>query len=266
MNRRVIVWFSCGAASAVAAKLTTEKYPDCEVVYCDTLATEHSDNARFFQDVERWIGKRVTVIKSAKYADIDDVFERERYMAGIAGARCTVEMKKVPRMVYQRPDDLHVFGYTVDEPKRIKDFRANNPELDLEWILRDRFIRKVDCYRILKEAGIALPQMYALGFEHNNCIGCVKATSPAYWQRVARHFPVEFQRRAKQSREIGARLVRVDGKRVFLDEMNLSRRYEGGDGDIECGPYCAGDQQALNEMSLVATTMESHDVLGSTLT
>lgn len=241
-NNRVVVWFSCGAASAVAAKLAVEKYPDCQVVYCDTLATEHSDNARFFQDIQRWIGKTITVIKSAKYTDVDEVFERERYMAGIAGARCTVEMKKVPRMAYQRPDDVHVFGYTVDEQKRIKDFRANNPELNLEWILADNFIRKTDCYRMLTEAGIKLPEMYALGFEHNNCVGCVKATSPTYWQRVAKYFPVDFARRAKQSREIGARLVRIDDVRVFLDELDLSRNFNEPDGDIECGPYCSGQE------------------------
>jgi hypothetical protein len=58
VERRRLVWFSCGAASAVAAKLAVEKYEDaCEVVYCDTMATEHPDNQRFFNDVERWIGQ-----------------------------------------------------------------------------------------------------------------------------------------------------------------------------------------------------------------
>lgn len=36
---RVLVWFSCGAASAVAAKLAVDKYRNdsVEVLYCDTL-------------------------------------------------------------------------------------------------------------------------------------------------------------------------------------------------------------------------------------
>lgn len=38
---RRVVWFSCGAASAVAAKLAVEKYGDgCTVVYCDTSGDE----------------------------------------------------------------------------------------------------------------------------------------------------------------------------------------------------------------------------------
>ena len=256
-SERTVVWFSCGAASAVAAKMAVEKYGDPDVVYCDTLASEHPDNARFFGDIQRWIGKSITVIKSAKYEDIDDVFERERYMAGIAGARCTVEMKKVPRLNYQRADDIHIFGYTVDEHERIEKFKKNNPELTLDWILRDRFIRKVDCYRILEEAGIALPEMYALGFEHNNCAGCVKATSPSYWQRTAKHFPEVFARRAKQSREIGARLVRIQGVRCFLDEMPLDAEYSEPDGDIECGPYCSpGLFDASLDLSLRSQTVD----------
>lgn len=241
MSERVIAWFSCGAASAVAAKFAVDKYPsNTEIVYCNTLASEDADNARFLRDVSGWAGREIKVISSTKYTDIDDVFERERFMSGPHGARCTVEMKKAPRFAYQHPDDLHIFGYTADEPKRFNDFAQRNPELNLEWILRDNFIRKTDCYRILQEAGIQLPHMYSLGFEHNNCIGCVKATSPAYWQRTARHYPETFIRRARQSRDIGARLVRVSNERVFLDELDLSATYQGGDGDIECGPFCVG--------------------------
>ena len=36
---RTVVWFSCGAASAVAAKIICAKKPvdNIEVVYCDTM-------------------------------------------------------------------------------------------------------------------------------------------------------------------------------------------------------------------------------------
>lgn len=239
---RVLVWYSDGAASAVAAKHAVEKYGDrCEVVKCDTTDDEHPDNLRFRADVERWIGRTVTLIRSEKFAGIDEVFEQTRYMAGIAGARCTTELKKQVRIEYQRPDDIHIFGYTADEWKRARDFTANNPELACDWILIDGFIRKQDCHRILREAGIAQPDMYALGFEHNNCLGCVKATSPAYWARTRHHFPEAFERRARQSRDIGARLVRIDNERVFLDELPADFPMDGADGDIECGPFCQMD-------------------------
>ena len=45
--RRSVVWFSCGAASAIAAKLSVKKYGDaCDVVYCDT-GGEHESKKKF---------------------------------------------------------------------------------------------------------------------------------------------------------------------------------------------------------------------------
>lgn len=242
---RTLAWFSCGAASAVAAKMAIDAHGDAvEVVLCDTLDSEHSDNRRFLQDVERWIGRRVTIIRSSEFASVDDVFERTKYMAGIAGARCTVEMKKRPREEYQRPGDLHVFGFTYDEAKRASDFDARNPSVDAWHVLVENRVTKQDCLDTIAQAGIALPAMYGLGFEHNNCIGCVKATSPGYWNRVRRLFPEAFNRRSRQSRAIGARLVRVSGQRVFLDELPEDADAPD-DASIECGPACQLDFFAM---------------------
>jgi hypothetical protein len=241
---RVIVWFSRGAASAIAAKLAVAEYPPATwgkrliIAYCDTSKSENEDGNRFQSQIERWIDYPITTITSEKYATVDEVFEQRRYMSGPHGAICTTEMKKVPRLKFQEADDLHLFGYTLDEDHRIGEFEKHNPELLLRWILRERFVRKKDCYRILQSAGIELPEMYRLGFEHNNCWGCVKSASPAYWNRTRQYNPEVFERRAKQSRDIGARLVKVNGERVFLDELNPTYGLDQPDGDIECGPFC----------------------------
>ena len=239
---RVVVWYSDGAASAAAAKLAIEKYGDrVHVVKCDTTDDEHPDNVRFREDVERWLGVKVELVRSDRYEGIDDVFERTRYMAGIAGARCTTELKKMVREAYQEPDDIHVFGYTVEERERAKRFEQNHPDVACDWILIDNFVRKKECHAMLARAGIARPQMYDLGFEHNNCLGCVKATSPGYWQKVRDNFPEVFERRARQSRDINAKLVRINGKRAFLDELPVEYGRGEGDGDIDCGPFCQWD-------------------------
>lgn len=236
---RRLVWFSCGAASAVAAKLAIEKYGDeCEVVYCDTMATEHPDNERFFLDCERWLGRSIKRLKSSRYATVDEVFEKRRYMSGPNGAICTTEMKKRVREDYQKPDDVHIFGYTADERKRADDFEDNNPSLRVEWILIDEWVTKRDCLDRIRQAGIALPAMYLppLGFEHNNCEGCVKSKSPGYWNRTRQHFPDVFERRCIQSRNIGCRLVVLHGQRIFLDELPPDA--DSPDDAIDCGPAC----------------------------
>jgi len=238
---RVVVWFSCGSASAVAAKLALDKYGDrVAVVYCDMSRDEHPDNQRFRADVERWLGVSVDVVSNPAYTSVDEVFERTRYMSGIQGARCTVEMKKVPRFAFQRADDIHVFGFTADEGRRIQRFRENNPELLHDMVLHDQGVTKERCHGIIAAAGIEQPMMYRLSYTNNNCLGCVKATSARYWNMIRRDFPEVFDRRVRQSREIGVQLTRVEGERVFLDELPADY-LPADDEPISCGPDCQLD-------------------------
>lgn len=239
MSVRVIVWFSCGAASAVAAKLAIDKYGDrCELVYCDTLAEEHPDNIRFLSDVEVWLNKTVMIIKSQKYNSISEVFDDTRFLANIYGARCTTEMKKIPRWEFENPDDIHIFGFTVEEKARIERFKENNPELITDWILADQGYTRDMCYEALKQEDLQLPKMYQLGYDNNNCIGCVKATSARYWNKIRRDFPDYFKLRAEQSRKYGFRLTRYKGKRVFLDELPKNYFPKEPRQRISCGPDC----------------------------
>lgn len=64
MNRgmpTIAVWFSCGAASAVAAKMTIDKYgKDYRVfVVNNPIKEDDGDNVRFKKDVEQWIGQPI---------------------------------------------------------------------------------------------------------------------------------------------------------------------------------------------------------------
>lgn len=235
-----MVWFSCGAASAVASKMAVAKYSNVRIVYCNTLAGEHEDNPRFLRDVEKWIGHPIEIISSKVYEDVDDVFMSRRYMSGIHGAPCTTVMKKIPRLEYQLPNDLHIFGLTGDEAKRRLEFEGNNPDIDMDWILGD--MHKRECFEVLRAVGIQLPEMYRLGFKNNNCIGCVKASSIVYWKRTRELFPIIFEKRVQQSREIGCRLTRLRGKRIFLDEIpedvpDLDLKLDPEE-DIDCGVIC----------------------------
>ena len=228
-SKRTVIWFSCGAASAVAAYLTLKENPNALMVYCDTHS-EHEDNKRFLADVEKWLNKKVDIICSQVFYDVDSVIEKTHYMSGINGAPCTVELKKIPRMNFQCYNDLHVFGYTFDEKARAESFTENNFELDLLYPLILRGITKIQCLSILQEVGIKLPYLYTLGLDHNNCIACVKASSCKYWAIIREYFPNIFQRRCEQSRKLGVRLIKLDKKtalilgkqpqeRIFLDEL-----------------------------------------------
>lgn len=245
MTARVLSWFSCGEASAVAAKLTVERHPSAEVLYCDTFAYEHPDNRRFFADVERWIGTQIKVLRSETYTDIYDVFRRTRWLVGPQGARCTTELKKNVRKAYQRVDDVHIFGFTAEETHRVSRFHAENPELFAEFPLVVAGLTKADCRRIVAEAGIETPAMYRLGYKNNNCIGCVKG-GIGYWNKIRRDFPDVFARMARMERELDVAINRTSKKiggtrvktRVFLDELPPHLGRYAAEPDIECGVLC----------------------------
>lgn len=218
---RRVAWFSCGAASAVATKIAIEEHPDTIVTYCET-GSEHEDNVRFIADCEHWYCRKIERLSSNKYVDTWDVWSKKRYLAGTQGAPCTVELKVIPRLEFQRPTDVHIFGYTSDgsDAYRAERLRKNFPEMFISTPLIEKGINKAACLAILQRRGIKIPAMYALGFANNNCIPCVKATSPAYWALVRKQFPGKFNRLAELSRQLNVRLCQAQNRqRIFLDEI-----------------------------------------------
>lgn len=236
---RMLVWFSCGAASAVAAKVAVDAYSSkYEVVVMNvSIKNEHKDNRRFLRDVEKWIGRKIKIVASKEYKDIDDVFLKERYIRGVAGAACTKRLKRWVQAKYAKPNDIIVLGMTADEQKRIDRLKARFPDERFAWILSDCGVTKTDCYNALTKAGIELPVMYKLGYDHNNCIGCVKG-GMGYWNKIRRDFPEVFKRRAEVERIVGSPILRT----VFLDELDPEAGRDVKEPDIECGVFClAGD-------------------------
>ena len=245
---RVVVWYSCGRSSAVAAKLAIERWGDRVIVAynASVASSEHPDNARFITDCERWYGRPIQRLYSTKYKDIWDVFERTRWLVGVRGARCTTELKKVVRHKFQRLDDLQVFGFGADELRRVERFRGNNFEI-LSWFpLVDEGLTGYDCGRLLLDVGIELPAMYRMGYHNNNCIGCVKGGS-GYWNKIRVDFPDVFARMAKVERDIGAAICKrqpiVNGVRqripVYLDELQPGVGRYSEEPAWECGVGCA---------------------------
>jgi hypothetical protein len=250
--------------------MACEKYAEdnLEALYCDTLKYEHPDNPRFMADVSRRIGREIKILKTSNpkfldeegRPDIFNVFNSTGWLVGPKGARCTNELKREVRRKYQQPEDVHIFGFTVDEtmpycsnPTRDRIARTvkENPDLDFDWILRDAGATKQDRYRTLDRAGIQLPEMYRLGYENNNCIGCVKGYT-GYWNKIRRDFPEHFDRMAKQERKMGKKgvsIVRIsiNGKptRVFLDELPPDAGDYGSEPEIECNGLCTSIQKIL---------------------
>ena len=151
-----------------------------------------------------------------------------------------IYIKKEARQHWEKsnPHDFIVLGFTAEERHRHDRFALTERDNILP-VLIEAGITKQDCYRIISEAGLMLPAVYLMGYPNANCIGCVKATSPTYWNHVRQHHPKVFQHRAEQSRKLGARLARYKGERIFLDELPADAKGRPLKGmDFECGIFC----------------------------
>lgn len=230
-NNFILCWSSCGITSAVAGKISIEKNPNTEFYYM-VIDSAHQDNERFILDLEKWYGKKINRIRSIKYKDQFDVIEKTGYINGPTGARCTLELKKEVRFELEtrlKPDlfeperpqysnQIHGFEWKLSEIIRAIDYAMDFPYTNPIFPLIENKLTKENCAQILIDAGIEIPAMYKLGYNNNNCIGCVKG-GMGYWNKIRIDFPETFNKMANLERKVGHSCI----KGVFLDELHPER-------------------------------------------
>jgi hypothetical protein len=244
---RLVCNFSCGAASAVAAKLALTEYPGREVLILNAyIEEEHSDNQRFLEDCQRWFGHPIVQVRDEKYgASTFAVFTKKRFITGLGGAPCSKALKRDVLGAHHRPTDPIVLGYTAEEEHRLERFQDANNGVQTLTPLIDRGLKKADCLAIIERAGIALPVMYQLGYQNNNCIGCVKG-GMGYWNKIRRDFPEQFERMAKLQDSIGPKSAFLklnengvkNSRYVSLRELPPDIGKYQDEPSISCGLFC----------------------------
>jgi len=233
---RTISWFSCGAASAVATKLAIANSDDVVVAYCK-VREEHPDNERFFNECQEWFGQEIIVLMNEHYdGSIYNVFEKN-YMRTPSGSPCTRALKKQVRQKFELPTDRQVFGYTMEEQARLDRFIDANNDVDVWPVLIERGLTKSDCLAMVAEAGIELPEMYKLGYQNNNCIGCVKG-GMGYRNKIRVDFPEHFKRMADLEKRKGYTVLKDRNGAIFLHDLDPNRGDYPSEPDIECGIFC----------------------------
>lgn len=244
MNKKPIiaVWFSCGAASAVALKLTKEMYGDrYEVLAFNTpILEEDQDNIRFKNDVSKWLDVEIKDVVNPKFpnSSVVEIWDKQKYMSGIKGAPCTLMLKKQARYYVESiiNIDFHVLGFTIEEKHRHERFILMETNSVIPVLIEEK-LTKEDCFDILIEAGIKLPRVYE-NLNNANCIGCVKSASVWYWNTIRKNYPEVFKQRAEQSRKIGCKLVKYKNKWIFLDELDPEAVGRNPKKNIECSIFC----------------------------
>lgn len=248
---RIVCHFSCGAASAVAAKLILARKGAGEVVVLNAfVAEEHPDNRRFLADCERWFGHPVTVLRDEKYgASAREVWRKRRYISnGLFGPLCSAIVKHALLDAFALPDDIHILGYTSEERGRFERFQTKRPTMGVRAPLIERGLTKADCLGMVERAGIELPAMYRLGFNNANCIGCCRG-GEGYWNHVRRTFPADFEETVQIQESIGENAYffrnRKTGERFGLKDLDPSSgRHDETVPD--CSLFCAMAEEEIS--------------------
>jgi hypothetical protein len=233
--KRIVCWFSCGAASAVATKIAISENNGVLpliIAYTEVIE-EHPDNKRFLADCEKWFGQEIIILGNDKYKR--SIYETFKTSAmNIKGsAPCTQRLKKQVRIKFELPTDRQVFGYTAEEQNRLDRFIDANNDVDIWTPLIDKGLTKEDCLAMLENAKIELPAMYRMGYLNNNCIGCVKG-GMGYWNKIKVDFPKHFERMSNLERFKNQSVL----KDRFLDELQPTDGNYPQEQNIECSIFC----------------------------
>jgi len=237
-----VAWFSAGVSSAVALKLAR---PDLALYI--HIEDQHPDTLRFVADVSAWVGMKIRVIQSP-YPSVESVCRAVSYINGPNGAPCTRILKRRVRQEWEAEHDasIYVWGMDCTEVNRADRLRETMPEVDHAFPLIDNGITKEEAHRLLRAAGIKRPVMYELGYNNNNCVGCVKG-GMGYWNHIRKDFPNVFSARALMERDIGASCIRG----VYLDELDPDVGRHTAPIVDDCGILCGVMAETLPDNTTI---------------
>ncbi len=185
---KYIVNVSGGLTSFEALRRTLERYgkENTHAIFADT-SIEDEDLYRFLDDQERYFGITIERVKDGRtpwQVMKDEGYIQLRSKSGIDIVACSRLLKRelIDGLIdarYAHGTYTRVFGMDWTEMHRVKRLRAALAlDETLSWfpLLERPFVDKCLIAKSLEKMGIAVPRLYALGFEHNNCGGgCVKA-------------------------------------------------------------------------------------------
>lgn len=232
MNSKVS-WFSAGVSSFIATYLVRDTVD--KIIYID-IDNQHPDSMRFVKDSEKVLGKEIEILKSP-YGSVDNVIEQFRFISSAYGAKCTEVLKKRVRKEWEyahRNDDItYIWGMDFAEKHRADNICEAMSNFKHEFPIINHQMEKQDCHAMCDRIGPQRPIMYDLGYQNNNCIGCVKG-GMGYWNKIRIDFPDVFAIRAAQERKVGHSCING----IYLDELKPDQGRIQEPIVQDCGVFC----------------------------
>jgi hypothetical protein len=260
----------------VACKMALELYDNVKLYYIK-IDSAHEDNERFKADCEKWYGQKINTLQSDKYKDQFEVIEAVRAINTPHGAPCTKILKKQVRFDFEKINKLSLFnnvtiknqvwGFEFEKKEINRAIRHGQqyPSTKPLFPLIEKGLDKNNCAGILMSVDIELPIMYKLGYNNNNCIGCVKG-GMGYWNKIRLDFPLHFSRMAKTERKLGYTCLHNEKEgNIFLDELDPTRGNPTKEIMPNCGLICDvdfADIEDVNLSSVIDGKISIYDAIG----
>jgi len=232
---RHIVCLSGGIASAWVAKWAKENLSGAIVYYFNDTGWEHPDLHRFLGDISQALSISITHDTDGRTPE--DVFYDQRMLANNRVPLCSKVLKAQRLQKYARPGDVCYFGIDCQEAHRairISQIYAGL-RVDCRFPLIETMTEKSTARAEILALGIPEPELYRLGFAHNNCSGgCVRA-GVRQWAKLYRLLPAVFADRERVEAEVSLFL----GKRVtYMKDESLKELRSRIDkqGNLDYGP------------------------------
>lgn len=234
-----VVQMSGGIGSFTAAVRIAHQFGTDQLVllFADTMA-EDPDLYRFLNDAVRYLGVPLTRVCDGR--DPFEVFADVRYIGNSRVAPCSKWLKQIPcrRWLEQHCDPAATVVYVgldASEWRRVPGVvRGWSPwcaEFPLAEPPQPTKEQMLDECRAVH--GIEPPQLYELGYSHNNCGGiCVRA-GRKQWLHTLALYPERFEAAERREAELREQLgdysiltEQRNGKKYPLPLSELRRRAE----------------------------------------
>ena len=217
-----VMFFSGGIASYVSAKRLVSKYGKANVtlLFTDTLY-EHEDLYRFIDEAVANLGARY--IRIAEGRDPWQVFKEEGFLGNSRVDLCSRILKREMAQKWVKENcspETHVLylGYGYDETHRLERSVRYWAPYKVDAPLISERITKNDMLQECRMDGIEPPELYLLGFPHNNCGGfCIKA-GHAHFLHLLKVLPEKYKECEDKEEEL----------RQQLGDVSILRDRSGG--------------------------------------
>lgn len=207
----VVAWWSGGVTSAVACKICIDWFgiENVKVLFIDTK-NEDDDTYRFMKECENWYGKKIETLTNSDFENIQEVWYKNLSLNVAIGAKCSQMLKRLVRERFEKANNysFQAFGFDIDELKRAKAMKLNNPMSRPIFPLIANLLSKKNCISIVQSENslfltLELPRAYKQGYGNNNCwkTGCVQG-GIGYWQKIMLEYPDKFEAMAKVEHEL----------------------------------------------------------------